>query len=85
MDYIYINKFTKTNKLSEQQKNKLEEEVKMMNLFKKLVKGEEGQGMVEYGLIIAVVALIAVAGLTLLGGDLSDFFKILGEKLPTTV
>ncbi len=29
---------------------------------------EEGQGLVEYALIILLVALVAVAGLTLFGG-----------------
>ncbi len=28
---------------------------------------EEGQGLTEYGLIIALVAVVAIAGLTLLG------------------
>ena len=32
---------------------------------------DEGQGMVEYGLIIALVALVAMAGLTILGNNVS--------------
>lgn len=44
---------------------------KLMNWLK---NEESGQGMVEYGLIIVVVALIAVAGLQLLGGGLKTFF-----------
>lgn len=32
---------------------------------------EEGQGLVEYGLIIALVAVVAIAGLRLLGGNVN--------------
>ncbi|WP_434512409.1 Flp family type IVb pilin [Desulfitobacterium sp. AusDCA] len=48
---------------------------KLMQIF----KNEEGQAMTEYGLIIAVVALIAVVGLGVFGGKLNDFFN--GLKL----
>jgi pilus assembly protein Flp/PilA len=39
-------------------------------MLKRFLNDENGQGMVEYGLIIAVVALVVVGGLSLLGGDL---------------
>lgn len=42
----------------------------LINLF----KDESGQGMVEYGLIIAVVALVVVVALTTLGGSLQTMF-----------
>lgn len=35
---------------------------------------EEGQGLVEYALIIVLVAIIAIAALTALGGPVGDFF-----------
>ena len=54
------------------------EEFKM---FKSFLKEENGQGMVEYGLIIAVVALVVVVGLTALGGDLSTMFTSIKAKL----
>jgi|WetSurMetagenome_2_1015567.scaffolds.fasta_scaffold1406631_1 pilus assembly protein Flp/PilA len=38
---------------------------KVMDFFKK----EDGQGMVEYGLIIALVAVVLIGALTLLSGD----------------
>jgi pilus assembly protein Flp/PilA len=35
---------------------------------------EEGQGMVEYGLIIALVAIVAAVALALLGPAIADVF-----------
>lgn len=47
-----------------------------MKKFLNWLKSEEsGQGMVEYGLIIVVVALVAVIGLGLLGGKLNTLFN----------
>jgi Flp pilus assembly pilin Flp len=31
-----------------------------MNLLKRLVREEEGQGLVEYGLIIALIAILVI-------------------------
>ena len=44
---------------------------KLMNWLK---NEESGQGMVEYGLIIVVVALVVIVGLGLLGGRLNNLF-----------
>lgn len=41
-----------------------------MDLLKRLVMEEEGQGLVEYALIIALVAIIAMVGLQLLGPEI---------------
>lgn len=35
---------------------------------------KKGQGLTEYALIIALVAIVAVAALTLLGGQISTIF-----------
>jgi pilus assembly protein Flp/PilA len=36
---------------------------------------EEGQGMVEYGLIIALVAIIVIAALVILGPKIATIFN----------
>jgi Flp pilus assembly pilin Flp len=45
------------------------------------LRNEEGQALVEYALIISLVALIAVAGLTFAGTRVSDMFSAIGSKL----
>ena len=35
-----------------------------------LVRDERGQGMAEYGLIIALIAIVVIMALTTLGGNL---------------
>jgi pilus assembly protein Flp/PilA len=42
---------------------------------------EEGQTMAEYGILIAVIALIAITGATFFGNGLSTFFSDLAGKL----
>lgn len=45
---------------------------------------EEGQTMAEYGLLVAFIALVALVGVTLLGGNLKTFFNNVAGKLPLT-
>ncbi|MHB8158115.1 MAG: Flp family type IVb pilin [Desulfocucumaceae bacterium] len=53
----------------------------MLKLLKRLHCDQTGQGMAEYGLIIAVVALIALAGFKLLGGGISKNVNKAAEEL----
>lgn len=45
------------------------------------VSSEEGQGLAEYGMIIALVAVAAVAAVTAFGGELSTFLTGLGGQI----
>ena len=47
----------------------------------RLFKDEKGQGMVEYGLIIALVAVGAIAALTALRGGLGNILEQVTEEL----
>ena len=56
----------------------------MSNIFKKLMVEETGQGMAEYGLILALVAVVVVAALTVLGTGISAKLTEVNGKLTPT-
>ncbi len=42
-----------------------------LEMVKRILRNEKGQGMAEYGLILALVAVAAIAAFSALGGGLS--------------
>lgn len=60
----------------------------MKKTFERVVrffKSEKGQGMVEYGLIIALVAIAVIAAVLLLGTNIKGIFERTAGALSTTV
>ena len=55
----------------------------MKNLLKRLWKEEEGQDLVEYGLLIVLVALGAIAGMKTLANAINAAFSSAGQNLAT--
>ncbi len=58
----------------------------MLDLINRLyvsltTRDEEGQGMVEYGLIIALVAIVVIAALAILGPRIAVLFNTAGNSL----
>ncbi len=51
------------------------------NFLQKVMNDERGQGMVEYGLIIAVVAVVVIVGLSAVSGQLNALFNSIVTKL----
>lgn len=49
--------------------------------FKNFMNREEGQGMVEYGLVVGLVALVVIGAVFLLGGRLESLFTGILESL----
>ncbi len=56
----------------------------MKNLMKQLHRDEAGATMVEYGLIVALIAVVCITAVTLLGSRVSQMFTSVGNDLPTT-
>ena len=47
----------------------------MINNLIAMIRDEEGATMVEYGLLVALIALVAIVGVTLLGTNLNSLFN----------
>jgi pilus assembly protein Flp/PilA len=46
----------------------------MLNLIKRFVREEEGATMVEYGLMVALIAVVCIVAVTALGTSLENIF-----------
>ncbi|NLY56764.1 MAG: Flp family type IVb pilin [Firmicutes bacterium] len=55
----------------------------MFARIKRLWQDDSGQGMVEYGLIIALVAIVVITVLQTMGGRLQGTFQSITNNLPT--
>jgi pilus assembly protein Flp/PilA len=52
-----------------------------MVMLKRFFYEEDGQGMVEYGLIIALIAVVVIVVLTTMGEKLEAIFSYINGKL----
>ncbi len=55
----------------------------MKTFLKRLVAGEEGATMVEYGLIVALIGVVVAVGVTTLGTNLNSKFTTVASKVGT--
>jgi pilus assembly protein Flp/PilA len=51
------------------------------SLLTNRLQREEGQGLAEYALILALIAVIAIAALVFLGTKISDILSTIGSSL----
>ncbi len=56
-----------------------------VDLLSRVHREEEGQGMVEYVLLIVFIALAATAGMTSLASAINSAFTGVGDKLGTYI
>ena len=42
---------------------------------------EEGQGLAEYALILALIAIVAIVALIFLGGEISQILSTVGDSV----
>lgn len=57
----------------------------MRNRFGSFVQSTRAQGMVEYILIVALIALIAIVGIRAFGGKISELFQKKADQIETEV
>ena len=48
-------------------------------------RDEEGQGLAEYALILALIAIVAIVALIFLGSQVSDKLNVIGTTLQSHV
>lgn len=54
-----------------------------MKWFKNMLSDEDGQGMVEYGILIAAIAIVVGAVIWLLGPKIAALFSSVESQLTT--
>jgi pilus assembly protein Flp/PilA len=54
---------------------------KMMNISKKILKDEDGAALVEYGMLVGLIALVCIGAVTLLGEKIRDVFDAINAEL----
>jgi pilus assembly protein Flp/PilA len=66
----------------------LGKEVKRMSLLRQLSalvnrvrRADDGQGLAEYALILALIAIVAIVALIFLGSQISDKLSVIGSQL----
>lgn len=55
--------------------------INMKLAFARLVDNEEGQGLTEYALILALIAIVAIVALQFLGGKVTSALSTVGNSL----
>ena len=53
----------------------------MISTLKTMIRDDEGATMVEYGLLVALIAVVALAAITTLGKNLSTLFNTVAGTL----
>jgi len=53
-------------------------------MIKQLLQEEEGQTLVEYGLLISLIALVVIAALSFLGTKIKTTFNTAANNVNTT-
>ena len=54
---------------------------KLTTFLASLRQDEEGQGLAEYALILALIAIIAIVALIFLGGQVSEILSNVGHSV----
>ena len=53
----------------------------MQNVMKRLWHDEQGQDLIEYALVAALIAFAAVAGMSYVASEINNAFSTIGNKL----
>jgi pilus assembly protein Flp/PilA len=54
---------------------------KLLSAATRFVRDEEGASLAEYGLLLALIAIVCLAGITLLGTKLNSMFSQMSSTI----
>jgi pilus assembly protein Flp/PilA len=52
-----------------------------MRTFKRVLKNEDGAALVEYGLLVGLIAVVCIGAITILGGTINGYFVAINAAL----
>ena len=55
-----------------------------MQVVKSFIREEEGQDVVEYGLLVATIGLVVLVGTAAFGNSIKGWFSSLSSRVTTT-
>jgi len=55
--------------------------MQLMNIVKSFVRNEEGQDLLEYALLVALIALVAFGAVQAAGSSVNDIFTSIADDL----
>jgi pilus assembly protein Flp/PilA len=71
--------------LDEERKTQKQEMKRMLNTYAQVLKGfvreEQGQDLIEYALVVALIAFAATAGMSAVANKINTAFTNIGSKL----
>jgi len=53
----------------------------LRDLWARIARGEDGQGLAEYALILALIAIVAIVALIFLGDQISTILSEIGKSI----
>jgi len=54
-----------------------------MESIGQFIRDEDGQDVVEYGLLIATIAIVVLVGISFFGNNISAWFSTLAKRITT--
>jgi Flp pilus assembly pilin Flp len=54
----------------------------MKTLVARLVRSDEGQDLIEYGLLVGIITIGAIVGITAIGPKVAAYFSNLNAAMP---
>jgi Flp pilus assembly pilin Flp len=54
----------------------------MQALIRRLIRSDEGQDLIEYGLLVGIITITAIAAISLIGPKVTAYFTNLNNAMP---